>query len=123
MNVETECLRLLGKIGFMACLEDSLPKEAEKIFSAAVLARPDQPTPYIGLALSNMGIGDFSKAIELLRDKALKIDPGHDRAKVLLSMALKMDGRASESQELLEECLKSDDGKAKDLAVNLSEHK
>ncbi len=123
MEVGTECLQLLGKVGFMACLEESLPKEAEKIFSAAVLARPEQPTPYIGLALANMGIGKFSDAVELLKDKALKIDPEHDRAKVLLSMALKMDGRDSESQALLEECMKSDDDRAKDLAAKLFEQK
>lgn len=100
-KIDPEMLRLLAEIGFVgtAC---GLWNHAEDIFNGIRAVRPKSEYPVVSQALARMSMGDFSRAIQLLNDVALKLNPNNPLAQSFLGIALKQSGMANEGNRVLE---------------------
>jgi predicted Zn-dependent protease len=117
--VAPELVRLLTEIGLMGA-GHGCTADADAIFEALMAARPDSELPVVGAAMARLGAGQPEGAVQLLRDKALKINPASDDARSLLGLALRFAGRAAESQAVLRELAETGkDPKAVSLARSL----
>ena len=117
--VAPELVRLLTEIGLMGA-GHGCAAEADAIFAALMAARPDSELPVVGAAMARLGAGQPEGAVALLRDKALKINPASDDARSVLGLALRLAGRAAESQAVLRELAETGrDPKAVSLARTL----
>ena len=116
--VSAETLRLLADIGFMAT-SGGLSPQAKSLFQAVELARPDSVLPHIGTALNYMNMSKHQEALDILEEKALKLEPENATVKAFIGMALMMLGRSSDSERCLTPIASSDDVLAATLATNL----
>lgn len=94
--------KLLMRVGFLAADCASTPV-AEKLFQAVLLAKPSSEAPLIGLAYNAILAGRFDEAIQLLKEKALKLNPESSSAKVYLGLALGCKGEKEASNTILAE--------------------
>jgi predicted Zn-dependent protease len=122
VQVDTETVRLLTEIGFMA-MSRGKQREAEAIFAGVQAVRPKSETPAIGLALTRIGARKLDEAIRILRDDALARNPDSAEAKCYLGMALKLAGRASEADKVLREAAGAATGETKARAKSLLQHR
>ncbi len=99
--VDGALLRLLAEIGFVATA-CGLWSHAEEVFNGVRAVRPNSEFPVISQALARMTVGDDRRAIELLKESALKINPDNSLAKSFLSLALKRSGQVNEAEDLIE---------------------
>lgn len=123
--VSAHMLRLLADIGFMAT-SGGLSPQANQLFRAIGLARPDSVLPHIGNALNCMNMNKHQDALDLLEKKALPMEPENDSIKALIGMALMMMGRNHDSERCLQAICASEgkDPQAVELATNLlTEHR
>jgi len=102
MDIDTKTLQLLMEAGLLAGAYGYF-KESAVILEGVRAVRPESEYPYIGMAVTQMNTGKAGDAVDLLRDHALMIRPESDMAKSFLGLALKLDGRAAESEALLKE--------------------
>jgi hypothetical protein len=78
------------KIGFVAAFGD-MTKEAENLFSCLHAIWPEkEDNLLVCLGLSKSLNGDFDNAMKILKDKALKIDPENDYAKIYIASMYKV---------------------------------
>lgn len=121
--VDGALLRLLAEIGFVATA-CGLWSQAEEIFSGVRAVRPASEFPVISQALARMTVGDDRRAIELLRESALKINPGNNLAKSFLCLALKRSGKVDEAEPLIESIIAANqDPRAVEIARIVKEER
>ncbi len=98
MNKETA--KTLADIGFMASAYQQ--REAtEAIFSSLILNHPENTVPFAGMAHMHIMAGKFQDAIDILENKALKVDAADPMSQALLCTAYKMAGKKKESDAIL----------------------
>ncbi|MBG0775379.1 MAG: hypothetical protein H0S85_02980 [Desulfovibrionaceae bacterium] len=97
MEIRKELLQKVTEIGLLASNYGQV-KEAEAIFEGLVAVRPDQETPYIGMAMAKMNSGSYDEALELLLEKALTINPESDLAKSFAALCYKLAGKPVEAK-------------------------
>lgn len=108
MELPANLLKTLTEIG-LAAGGYGLKAEAERIFTAVQLLRPESDTAYIGLAVAQLGAGQYDQAATILRDQALKTQPDSSLAKSFLGLALKQAGRNAEADKVLNEVVAAND--------------
>ncbi len=117
--VSAEILRKLADIGFMAT-SGGFFRQADAIFSSIELSRKDNILPYMGKALNLMNMEKNQEALDMIENKALKIEPENHVLHAFKGMALMLLGRNSESENCLNNIAStSNDSIAKNLADNL----
>lgn len=104
--VSADMLQTLGEVAFVATA-CGLWNHAEDIFNGIKAVRPWSELPVISQALARMSVFDDGRAIELLSNEALAINPDNEIAKAFLGMALKRCGFAQKAQETLEEVVEN----------------
>jgi predicted Zn-dependent protease len=119
MKVPAEAVRTLMELG-VAAAGAGLARQALAIFDGLEAVRPDSEGPAIGVALIHMNNNQPEEAIKKIRDGALVRNPGSLEAKMILGLALKLAGRNSECNNIINELTASGDEKAKTFAQNLS---
>lgn len=122
MFIKREQAALLGKVAFLGLWQGRFP-ESDFIFTALHEVEPQRIGPLLGLAMSQVHQGNYSAAIDILRNKALTVDPMDPHARAWLGLALFRDGQRDKALEVLNELLAAE-GVAEDartLAQNLVE--
>lgn len=104
MEIDIELLKLLMQMGFLATHKGRLG-EAAAIFEGVNQARPNSAFPHIGLGCVAMGRGDFSKAVEVLRNAPATLTSERELCNGFMGLAFKMDGQAEESRTILTQLL------------------
>lgn len=94
----------LMRIGFLAS-DNANFSVADKIFLALSQSKPEKEGPVLALAYNAILEGHFEKAIEILKNKALKINPGSEMANTYMGMALGCLGKKEEADKLLQEVI------------------
>ncbi len=100
MDMETKMTKLLMEIGFLAS-GLGMTAKADTIFDAAMVLKPKAENAWVGKAVNRMNAGSPEEAVDLLREKALSVNPDSDAAQNFLGLALKLAGRASEAETVL----------------------
>ncbi|MEJ2643248.1 MAG: tetratricopeptide repeat protein [Desulfosarcinaceae bacterium] len=100
MKIDTDLLKLLMEVGFMATNSGRLP-EAATIFKGLSRARPQSVYPQIGLGCVAMGSGQFAQAVEILKAAPAQADGERDLCQGFLGMALKLGGFQEECRSVL----------------------
>lgn len=105
MQIDSEELvKLLFETGFLAS-GIGMTEDAESIFNALKLIRPDSEYPIVGLAVTALNVGRNEEAVRILQDEALKINPASQIAKAFLGLSLKFSGMTDHSRKILEEVI------------------
>lgn len=114
--VDGAMLRMLSEIGFLAT-KCGLWPHAEVIFMGVEAVRPASEFPFMSHAIARMTVGDDATAINLLQNKALKINPQNSMARSFLGMALKRSGKTEEAHQHFDTVIAAnDDAKATEMA-------
>jgi hypothetical protein len=100
METSAEVVRLLLRIGYWS-LWNGLYAEAAALFNGAKAARPESEVPVLGMAVLAMVMQQPDSAVQLLRDKALSLNPQSELVQAHLGCALRLAGREAEGQEIL----------------------
>lgn len=111
MDIDQELIQLLAQLGLMAGAY-RMAAEAEEITAVLEKARPDSEKPHIIRALTLINARDPVGATRILREKALKLNPDSATAKTFLGLALHMEGRSSERDQILTEVISAHDDEA-----------
>lgn len=98
--LETEDIRLLTQIGFIASGRADVQR-AEVIFSALLHDRADRAFPYLGIATALLNAGRTGEAVMHLERAALPAGEEADMVQAFLGLSLQLDARASESLRVL----------------------
>jgi predicted Zn-dependent protease len=93
---------MMMELGYLAA-GSGFKAEAESIFEAVQVLRPDSEMPVIGLAVVKIASGQPLEAVSLLERRALRIDPDSALARSFLGLALRLAGHGSRSHAVLEE--------------------
>lgn len=114
--IDGAMLRMLAEIGFVG-MQCGLWPHAEAIFKGVQAVRPASEFPFMSHALARMTVGDDARAIDILQNQALKINPKNSMARSFLGVALRRSGKDKEAQEHFEAVLAAnDDAKAMEMA-------
>lgn len=108
--LSTEAARLLASLGMLGLSRGAIP-QAETVFKALSLARPDQEIGPVGEGLSLLAKGQARDAIVRLRQA-----PPTDSASLFLAMAYRQIGERDEAQDILENLLTTDNQAVRQLA-------
>lgn len=100
--VGTGAVKALLRLGNLAS-KHHMSEEALQMQKAASAARPESDVPFMNMGLTHLNMGNFPEAIEMLRDKALKLNPGRAATKAFLGLALKLSGEKDEADSMLKE--------------------
>lgn len=92
-------IRLLTAIGFMSA-RTGLIEQASKIFESLLILRPQKAFPYVGLALSNLCVGQPERAVAILREQGLRVLPNDIELNFWLAIALHYSGQSGSAIEL-----------------------
>ena len=117
MNVDSDLLKLLMEIGFIATNTGRLG-EAETIFGGLTKVRPSSGYPRIGLGCVAMGRGDFSKAANILRSTPTQEKKERDLCQGFLGMALKLGGYEDEYRSVLNQLIADGEN---EVAIRMAE--
>jgi lipoprotein NlpI len=96
-----ELLRMLAEIGFVST-SCGLWAHADAIFKGVQAVRPKSEFPFMSQAIARMTVGDDARAIDILKNHALKINPRNSMAQSFLGVALKRSGKDKEAKELFD---------------------
>jgi len=99
-QLDREDIRLLVEIGFLAAGRGLL-SQAEAIFTAVLLLRPDKAVGYVGMAMALLNAGRAADAIICLQEARLPTGEEDDLVRAFQGLALQLDRRAFESVGLL----------------------
>lgn len=99
MPIESEDLRLLADVGFIAA-NRGMNGHAVAIFDAIRALRPNQEAGFLGRGLVEILSGNAGKAIELL-----KAAPPTDGVRTFLGIALIQNDETQEGREILEDVI------------------
>lgn len=114
--ISADMLQTLGEVAFVAT-SCGLWNHAEDIFNGIKAVRPWSELPVISQALARMSVFDDGRAIELLSNEALEINPNNQIARAFLGMALKRCGFTKKAQETLDAVVKDgSDSRAVEVA-------
>lgn len=100
METPAELVRLLLRIGYWSVWH-GLYSEAAALFSGAKAARPESEVPVLGMAVLAMVMQQPDSAVQVLREKALPLNPGSELVQAHLGCALRLAGRETEGLEIL----------------------
>jgi Flp pilus assembly protein TadD len=100
MKIDSDLLKLLMEMGFLATNNGRL-REATTIFKGLTRARPQSVYPKIGLGCVAMGSGQFTQAVEILRNAPAQVPGERDLCQGFLGMALKLGGFQDECRTVL----------------------
>lgn len=100
---DSETVRLIAEIGFIA-VSYGLAEEAEQIFKAFRVMRPDQEAGALGLSLACMVRGDVDGAL-----KHLESAPPTDTIQTYRGLALLRKGDLDTAKEILTEITELDE--------------
>ncbi|WP_417796432.1 tetratricopeptide repeat protein [Terasakiella pusilla] len=114
-NISTDDLKVLMEAGFLAA-NGGMTKQAQTIFEGVLAVRPESEYAYIGQAVTLLTSEKHDEAIKVLRDDALRINPDCLQAKMILAMTLKLAGRGSECDRVVDQLHRSGDSAAKEFA-------
>lgn len=109
LGLGIEEARLLCAIGFVAA-RAGLVEQARAIFERLVLQHPRKPYAYIGLAFANLCVGNASRSVVVLRERALMEIPDDPELLSWLAIALYFDGATEKASRIADylENLQSD---------------
>lgn len=116
MEIEDKLLKLLMEVGYLGCGYGYF-KDAVTVFGGLETLCPNSDSPFIGLAVATISRGHYEKAVEILRDQVLKKFPDSDMSRSFLGFALKITGKRTESEAILDEVVRNNRDEA---AVNLA---
>lgn len=100
MKIDSNLLKVMMEIGFLGTRHSRL-NESATVFGGIAKARPKSAYPQIGLGSVAMGHGDFSKAVDILRNSPATEQAERDLCDGFLGMALKLAGYEDESRTVL----------------------
>ena len=121
--ISSEMLQTLGEIAYVATA-CGLWNHADEIFNGIKAVRPWSELPMISQALARMTVCDDGRAIEILSNEALKMNPDNQIAKTFLGMALKRCGFAQKAEKVLNEVIESNqDARAVEIAKTVAAEK
>jgi len=106
MRPDAADLRLLGEIGLMAAGR-GMTREAEAIAAGFAAWRPRSAVAGMVRALSAMSSGRDEEAVRLLREDALRAEPGSTDARAMLGLALERAGYRNAAEAVLDPLLES----------------
>jgi predicted Zn-dependent protease len=111
-------IKTMADIGFMAS-STGMSKHAFGIFSALEKVRPDSVLPTLGFAMCFINKKMNQEALEILHKEAIPKDPEHPAVKAFIGMALMLEGRNKESEDILVATAAMDDPEASVMAKEL----
>jgi thioredoxin-like negative regulator of GroEL len=100
METPAELVRLLMRTGYWSVWH-GLYAEAAALFSGARAARPESEVPVLGMAVLAMVMQQPDSAVQLLREKAMPLNPRSELVQAHLGCALRLAGQEAEGQEIL----------------------
>jgi thioredoxin-like negative regulator of GroEL len=100
METPAELLRLLLRTGYWSVWH-GLYAEAAALFSGAKAARPESEVPVLGMAVLAMVMQQPDSAVQVLREKALPLNPQSELVQAHLGCALRLAGREADGQHIL----------------------
>ena len=109
--------KFLSALGYCANTR-GLHKEAKLIFKALASVQPQAEYPLIGMGVAMLYATEFDQAIDLFKDKILKINPQNASAKAYLGLAYKLNGQFDQGNAILREVVEEKQDK---VAVHLAE--
>jgi hypothetical protein len=95
-------LRVLARIGFMAA-DAGQAAVARPLFAALRVVCPGAVMPFVGQAVTEMGVGRHAEAARLLREEGLREHPGAGELAAFLGLALAEAGHHAQADEVLRE--------------------
>jgi len=104
MDIDADTVQLLAELGLIAG-DYGMTEQAEAIAAALGELRPESEQPSIIHAYSRIWAKDVAGAESILRDQALKKNPGSVEAKAVLGLALHIAGKSAERDRVLDEVL------------------
>jgi len=117
MDFESRLASLLMELGLMAS-SYGWRDDAEHILAGLLAMRPHAEEPFVALALMHMMDAKYDEAVAVLREKAIPLHPQSDILHAFLALALRLDGKVSESDQIAEHVI----SKGKNAnAIRLSE--
>ncbi|MDO6966478.1 hypothetical protein [Rhizobium alvei] len=108
--LSTDAARLLASLGMLGLSRGAF-QQAETVFKALSLARPDQEIGPLGEGLTLLAKGETRRAIARLRQA-----PPTESANLFLAMAYGQIGERDEAQDILENLLTADNPAVRQLA-------
>ncbi|NJN46705.1 MAG: hypothetical protein HC808_09750 [Candidatus Competibacteraceae bacterium] len=108
MEIDDDTVKLLAEIAFMAGGYKMIGP-SDTIAVGLERARPDSERPHLVRAITRLNAKDTATAERILRDQALKINPNSAMSKAFLGIALHMQGRINERDQVLNEVIATDD--------------
>ena len=115
-GISSEYVQLLNEIGYVA-IGRGLKKDAETVFDALSSIRPNSELPLIGLAVCALNFGKFKEALEILSEKAAKVNPDSDLVKAFFALVLMYSKQIKQCKEIVSEVIKNNKDEA---AVSLA---
>lgn len=102
--LDSDEIRTLTEIGFLAA-GNGYVDQAQRIFNALRLIRPDRAFPLIGLAVTFMNARQIPRAVRLLESVILTCPAEQAQRNAWLGFALQQNGHQHASHQLLETVL------------------
>ena len=100
MQLESDDMRLLSELGLLAAGRN-IRTEAETIAQALALWRPRSAIAGMIRGVAALSRSDHEGAVRVLREEALKAEPGSEEAKALLGLALEKAGYRNAADQVL----------------------
>jgi Flp pilus assembly protein TadD len=100
MQLESDDMRLLSELGLLAAGRN-IRTEAETIAQALALWRPQSAIAGMIRGVAALSRSDHEGAVRVLREEALKAEPGSEEAKALLGLALEKAGYRNAADQVL----------------------
>lgn len=111
MEFNGEAITKSTELGFLACRWPSLKPQAEAIFAAAGVARPNSPAHIVGGAMVRLNCdNDPEKAITFLKNEGISGESGALACRAFLGLSLYLANHRQESEQLLKTMIENDNG-------------
>lgn len=101
MKFDSNLMKLLMEVGFLATNNTGQPEAASTIFKGVAKARPQSAYPQIGLGCAAIVQRNFSEAVEILRSAPASERSERELCNGFLGLALKLGGYREESSSVL----------------------
>ena len=110
LDVESDLLKRMAQLGFVACRSKALKPHATAIFECLKAERPKSPVPVIGMAMIHLNCDKSpQEAADHMRNNGVGVNEGDLLSRAFLGLFLKMAKRGTEADEVLNEVLVADD--------------
>jgi uncharacterized protein HemY len=109
MDMDEDSIKLLAELAFIAGGR-GMTDHTENMVAALVVLRPGSERPYLIQALARLSQRDAEGAERLLREHALKVNPGSSMAMAYLGLVFHQQGRANERDQILRAAIDGQDG-------------